>query len=224
MKKAAIFDVDGTLLDSVDLHAQAWQDALRDYGHDVSFAAVRAQIGKGGDQLMPEFLSAEELDRIGKELEASRGEIFKQRYLSRIKPFPDVRPLFERLLHDGWLIALASSAKADELTVYKEIAGVADLLDAQTTSDDAEKSKPHPDIFQAALERLGAVDPGDALVLGDTPYDAQAAGKAGLRTIGMLCGGWAERDLRDAGCFAIYRDPAALLAGYDTSPLGSMPS
>jgi phosphoglycolate phosphatase-like HAD superfamily hydrolase len=127
--------------------------------------------------------------------------------------------LFERIKADGKRIALASSAKGDELEKYKKIANIADLVDAETSSDDAEQSKPHPDIFEAALERLGQISPERVVVIGDTPYDAEAAGKAGLRTIGVLCGGFPEADLRAAGCIAIYRDPADLLARYDTSPL-----
>ena len=224
MPKAAIFDVDGTLVDSVDLHARAWQDALHDYGHDIDFATVRGQIGKGGDQLMPEFLSPEELERYGEALEKHRGQVFRERYMGQVTAFPGVRDLFQRLLADGWKIALASSAKQQELETYKKLARIDDLLDAETTSDDAEKSKPHPDIFQAAVDRLKGIDAAGVLVIGDTPYDAQAAGKAGLRTVGMLCGGWPEQDLRGAGCFAIYQDPASLLAAYADSPFARVPA
>ena len=219
MLEAVIFDVDGTLIDSVDLHAKAWQDAFRDFGHDVEFQAIRDQIGKGGDQLMPVFLDADEIEAKGHDLEKHRGEILKQRYLPQIQAFPRVRELFQRLRDDGIRIVLASSAKAEELQVYKQVAGIEDLLDAETSSDDAEKSKPHPDIFLAALARLGAVDPARVIVVGDTPYDAEAAGKAGLRTLGVLCGGFPKAGLRQAGCFAIYADPADLLARYDRSPL-----
>ena len=218
MAKAAIFDVDGTLVDSVDLHARAWQDALADYGHTLELGIVRAQIGKGGDQLLPVFLSADEIDRFGPALEAHRGRIFNDRYITQVFAFADVRPLFQRLLADGWRIALASSAKQAELDIYKQLANIADLVQAETSSDDAAHSKPEPDIFVAALQRLGDVDPADVLVFGDTPYDAQAAAGAGLRTVGMLCGGWSADELRGAGCFAIYDDPASLLAGYATSP------
>ena len=219
MPKAVIFDVDGTLIDSVDLHARAWQDAFRDFGHEIAFEDVRWQIGKGGDQLLPVFLTEEEMNEVGEKLEEHRGRILKERYLSRITPFPGVRELLERLRADGVQIALASSAKADELEKYKELAGIADLVDVETTSDDAERSKPHPDIFQAALRRLDGLQLGDVLVVGDTPYDAEAAGKAGLRTVGLLCGGFPEQSLRDAGCVAVYASPADLLAQYDTSPL-----
>ncbi|MBV8812196.1 MAG: HAD family phosphatase [Acidobacteriaceae bacterium] len=218
MPKAAIFDVDGTLVDSVDLHAHAWVDAFRDFGHHVDFKQMRAQIGKGGDELMPVFLSEAELKQYGEELENHRGQILKEKYLPRVKGFPQVRELFKRVLEDGKKIVLASSAKKDELEVYKKVADIEDLVPAETSADDVDKSKPHPDIFEEALKRLG-VRSDEAIVIGDTPYDAEAAAKAGLRTIGLLCGGWGGEDLRNAGCIAIYKDPAHLLTAYDQSPL-----
>jgi HAD superfamily hydrolase (TIGR01509 family) len=169
---------------------------------------------------MPVFLSKDMIDRIGKQVEARRGDIFATEYLSRIKPFPGVRDLFIRLLTDGVRIALASSAKAEELEQYKRIAGISDLLDAETSANDADESKPHPDIFEAALKKLGGISPDDAIAIGDTPYDAEAAGKAGIKTIGVLCGGWSNADLRKAGCIEVYRDPADLLSHYATWALG----
>ena len=219
MIKAVIFDVDGTLVDSVDLHARAWQDALADFKHDIAFQAIRKQIGKGGDQLMPVFLSPEEIEAVGETLQKHRSTILKTKYLDRIAAFPQVRALFQKLIADGKQVALASSAKQDELEHYKKVAEIADLVDAQTSSDDAERSKPHPDIFQAAIKRIEGVEADGMLVIGDTPYDAEAAAKAGLRTIGMLCGGFPEASLREAGCIAIYRDPADLLANYASSPI-----
>jgi len=219
MVKAVIFDVDGTLLDSVDLHAHAWQDAFREFGHDVPFGDIRRQIGKGGDQLLPVFLDQAELAAKGKAMEERRGELFKERYLGQVRGFPGVRALFERLKADGIERALASSSKKDELETYERIAGIEDLVSVQTSTDDAEKSKPSPDIFEAALKRLHGVDPRQVIVVGDTPYDAEAASKAGLRTVGVRCGGWSEAELRDAGCIAVYDDPADLLAQYARSPL-----
>jgi HAD superfamily hydrolase (TIGR01549 family) len=219
--KAVVFDIDGTLVDSVDLHARAWQEALAHFGKQVPFEKVRYQIGKGGDQLMPIFLSKEELAKFGEELEEYRGELFKREYLPRVKPFPKVRELFERVIADGKRIALASSAKKEELAEYKRIAHIEDLIDEETSSDDAEKSKPHPDIFEAALAQLGGPNVEEVVVVGDTPYDAEAAGKAGLKTLGFLCGGFPEEDLRAAGCIRIYRDAADLLAHYEESPLAA---
>ena len=221
MIKAVIFDIDGTLVDSVDLHARAWQEAFAHFGKRVEYGRVRYQIGKGGDQLMPVFLSEEELERFGEELEEYRGELFKREYMPRVKGFPAVRELFERVRREGLRVALASSAKGDELKTYKKIARIEDLVEEETSSDDAEKSKPHPDIFEAALERLGDVRPSEAVVVGDTPYDAEAAGKAGVKTVGLLCGGFPEEDLRAAGCVRVYRDAADLLANFDSSPLAA---
>ena len=220
--KAVLFDVDGTLVDSVDLHAEAWVDAFREFGQDIPFATMRAQIGKGGDQLMPVFLTPEALAATGKALEARRGEIFKADYLPRARAFPDAAALLRRVGQAGLRRAFASSAKDEELAALKRIIGLGeDRLEAETSSSDAEHSKPFPDIFEAALARLPGITPAEAIVIGDTPYDAEAAGKAGIRTIGMLCGGFPEAALRAAGCIAIYRDPAHLLAGFEASPLGA---
>jgi len=219
MPRAIIFDVDGTLLDSVDLHAKAWQEAFAQYGKNVSFPEVRRQIGKGADQLMPVFLSEKEIARFGKELTDYRSQYFQEYFLDIVRPFPQVRQLFQRIAASGQRIAIASSATEDELEEYKRIAHVGDLLDSDTSSKDVERSKPHPDIFEAALEKLG-MESREVLVVGDTPYDAEASLKAGLRIVGVLCGGFPEATLRKAGCCAIYRDPAHLLAEYDRSPLG----
>jgi HAD superfamily hydrolase (TIGR01549 family) len=221
MIKAVIFDIDGTLIDSVDLHARAWHESFKKFGRDVPYEEVRHQIGKGGDQLMPVFFSKEELDQFGKDLEQYRGELYKREYLPRVRSWPRVRDLFEHIKSYDIRIALASSAKADELEVYKKITQIEDLVEAATSADDAEKSKPHPDIFEAAILQLGDVLPSQALVIGDTPYDAEAAGKLNLRTIGLLCGGFPESELRSAGCIAIYKDPADLLQRFEESPLGA---
>ena len=221
MVTAVIFDIDGTLIDSVDLHTRAWQQAFHDFGFEIPYNAIRTQIGKGGDCLIPSLLRKVDVDRIGEKLDKYRGDLFKREYLPQIKPFAGVRELFERLRKDGKRIVLGSSAKGDELESYKRIANIEDLVEHETSADDADRSKPSPDIFQAALDKLKGVNADQVLVVGDTPYDAQAAGKIGLRTIGVLCGGFPEEDLREAGCIAIYRDPADILSHYDQSPFGS---
>lgn len=218
--KAVIFDVDGTLIDSVDQHALAWLKTLRRFGVGPSFEEVRGQIGKGGDQLMPVFLPPDLLEERGEEIERFRVELFKREFLPCLQGFPGARELFERIRADGKRIVLASSAKADELERYKEIARIGDLVDGATSSDDAERSKPFPDIFNAALQTASA-EAAEAVVIGDTPYDAEAAVKAGVVPVGVLCGGFPEADLRAAGCVAVYRDPQHLLEEYDRSPLAS---
>jgi HAD superfamily hydrolase (TIGR01549 family) len=219
MIEAVIFDIDGTLVDSVDLHARAWHEALQHFGHDCPYQQVRHEIGKGGDQLLPDLLPPTVVNSQGEEIKEYRSELFKRKYLSEVRAFPKVRELFERIRADGKMVALASSAKSDEIEIYKKIANIEGLVDVEASADDAEKSKPHPDIFDATLERLGGINPSGVIVVGDTPHDAQAASKARLLTIGVLCGGFPEDELRAAGCIAIYRDPAALLAGYVESPL-----
>ena len=220
MAQAIIFDIDGTLLDSVDLHAEAWQEAFRHFGHEIPFDKIRSQIGKGGDQLLPVFLDAEELEKKGKDLQEFRGSLFKRKYLPKVKPFPRVRELFLKIRDNGQQLALASSAKGDELQDFERIAGIEDLVQVETSSADAKRSKPHPDIFEAALDRLGNHLPlSEVVVVGDSPHDAEAAGKAGLQTVGVLCGGFPEAVLREAGCIAIYGGPEDLLERYEQSPL-----
>lgn len=217
--KAVIFDVDGTLVDSNDLHVEAWQVAFRRYGKELAFDDVHHQIGKGGDQLMPVFCSPEELDKYGSELEQYRVDLFANDYLSRVKPFPKVRDLFQRIKADGLQIALASSAKEGEVETHKEALGIREFLETATSADDVEKSKPNPDIFQAALAGLKNVNPEEAVVIGDTPYDVIAALKAGIQTIGLLSGGFTETELRESGAVEIYRDVADLLEHYEQSML-----
>jgi HAD superfamily hydrolase (TIGR01509 family) len=219
MPQAAIFDIDGTLVDSVDLHASAWQAALVKFGHDVTFEQVRSQIGKGGDQLIPVFLSKAEQEEHGAEMEEWRSKLFKCKYLPMVRPFSAVPELLRRVHEAGLKVAIASSAKQSELEVYLDIARIKDLVDDATSSEDAGQSKPAPDIFQTALKKLG-IAAAEVVAIGDTPYDAQAAGKAGIRTVGLLCGGFTEADLCESGCVAVYPGPAALLACFGRSPLG----
>ena len=219
MTKAVIFDVDGTLIDSNDLHADCWVETFRHFGVDVSFEEVRGQIGKGGDQLMPALLPPALLGEKGEAIEAFRRDLFVGSYLDRVRPFPAVKRLLERIRSEGTLIVLASSGRKAEVDQHVEMLGIGDLIEAATTSDDAESSKPAPDIFEAALERLPGLSAREAIVVGDTPYDAEAAGKAGLRTVGVLCGGFPEEELRRAGCMAIFQDPQQLLERFERSPL-----
>ncbi|SEQ85353.1 haloacid dehalogenase superfamily, subfamily IA, variant 3 with third motif having DD or ED/haloacid dehalogenase superfamily, subfamily IA, variant 1 with third motif having Dx(3-4)D or Dx(3-4)E [Faunimonas pinastri] len=220
MFKAVIFDIDGTLVDSVDLHAEAWEEAFRRFGFSIPAEKIRGKIGKGGDQLLPDFLDQRLIARFGSEIQAFRTDLFARKYMDRVHPFPGVRDLFSALRARGFRLVLASSGKEDEVKRYQEIAGITDLVDSATSSDDAEHSKPAPDIFQAALARNG-LQPDEAVVIGDSPYDAEAATRAGIQAMGVLCGGFPEEDLRAAGCHWIFQDPAHLLAELDRSPLGT---
>lgn len=219
MITAAIFDLDGTLVDSNDLHVEAWRETFRHFGKEIPCADLRKQIGKGGDNYLPEFLNAREMREIAKEVEAFRGELFQRKYLPRVQPFPRVRELFERLRADGKKIALASSGVTDEVAHYRKLLHIEDLVDCQTTKDDVAHSKPASDIFVAVLKLLGNVPAENAIAIGDTPYDVQAAKKLELATIALRCGGFPEDELRASGASAIFDAPADLLENYERSPL-----
>jgi HAD superfamily hydrolase (TIGR01509 family) len=217
--RAILFDVDGTLVDTVDFHAQAWMETLRHFGVEADFQDIRGQIGKGGDQLLPGLVPPDLLESRSEDMTAFRAELFTRVYLPQVRAFPGVRALFERIHSEGQTIVLASSGEPEEVEEHKRIADIADLVDDQTTSADAARSKPFPDIFEAAFAKLGLKSRAEAMVIGDTPYDVEAARAAGIPAIGVLCGGFSERSLRQAGCIAVYRDPQRLLEAYDESPL-----
>ena len=220
-KAAVILDVDGTLIDSNDAHARAWVDAFAEHEIAVAFEHVRRSIGMGGDKLMPQVSGIEESSDLGKRISTRRGEIFREKHLPTLQPFARTRELIERFAADGFVLAVASSAQEDELGPLLERAGVADLLPRRTSSDDAEKSKPDPDIVVAALQRSGC-EASRAIMLGDTPYDVAAAKRAGIQIVGLESGGWTREGL--AGAAAVYRDPADLLAHYAESPFAALHS
>ena len=210
--RAVIFDLDGTLVDSNEFHIDSWDRAFRHFGKTFSYEELRKQIGKGSDNYLPQFLTPKEMNEFGKELDQYRSDLFKKEYLPCVKPFPNVRELFEQIRGDGKQILLASSGKKPETKHYTKLLQIEDLIDGQITSEDANSSKPAPDIFNAALAKLG-VSRNEAIVVGDTRFDVEAAKKAGLAAIGFLCGQAAdEQTLRKAGALAVYRDPADLLA------------
>lgn len=219
MNAAVILDVDGTLVDSNDAHARAWVDAFSAHGVTVALDLVRRSIGMGGDKLMPAVAGIEEDSPLGKKIAESRGRYFKERYLPHIRGFKGVRTLLQRLADDGYTLTVASSAKEDELGPLLDAAGVTDLIAHQTSSDDADESKPEPDIVQAALKKAKCA-PGDALMLGDTPYDVEAATRAGVKIVALECGGWGPEDLQ--GAVEVYANPADLLATYDGSILARL--
>ncbi|MEA2998338.1 MAG: hypothetical protein QOK17_171 [Sphingomonadales bacterium] len=212
--RAWLFDVDGTLVDTNDLHAAAWREAFLHFGRDVSLEAIRWQVGKGGDNLIPSLLPG-----LGEEgqaaLEAWRGDRFKRCYMPRAMPFEGVRALFERIVADRARIVLASSSSEVEVAYYLGLIGAEDLVSASTSRDDAGSSKPCPDIFEAALAKL-RLPPADAIVVGDSVWDVKAAAKAGLRAIGFRSGGFPDEALLEAGACALFDGPGDLLARYDS--------
>ena len=219
MIKAILFDIDGTLVDSNEQHISAWADAFGNAGHDIDRQAIHDQVGKGGDNLLPALIPGIDKDEI-QSLDKAHGEAFRSRYRGEVRPFPGARPLIERAHEDVKLIVLASSASREELDFWVELLGVAHLLTATTSRDDVEHSKPAPDIFRAALDKVSPVQPWEAIVIGDTPYDLSAARKNAIPSIGIRSGKFSDEVLASAHPLAIYDDVAAILADYDGSPLG----
>ena len=208
-KRAVLLDVDGTLVDSNDAHAMSWVDTLTDHGYDVTFQRVRELIGKGGDKLLPETTRIEKESEEGRRLAKHRNAVFTEKYLPSLRAFPGARELLQTLRHRGVELVVATSAGAREVAAILEVAHLDDLLPLKTSSDEADASKPDPDIVQAALRKAGC-RPKEALMLGDTPYDVEAAAKAGVDVIALRCGGWSDADL--AGALEIHDDAAALLS------------
>ena len=207
--KGVLLDVDGTLLLSNDAHAGAWVDAYAEFGYQVPFDRTQGLIGMGGDRLMDALtLGLSPDEGTGKQISDRRGEIFKQQYAPLLRPAPGARALVQHLRQSGLRTVVASSSKRDELEMLLEAANVADLIDQTVTSSDVEQSKPAPDIIHVALEK-GGLRPNEVLLLGDTPYDVDAAGKADVEVIAVRCGGHSDEELR--GARAIYDTPADLL-------------
>ncbi|MBW4331123.1 HAD family hydrolase [Stakelama sp. CBK3Z-3] len=214
-----MFDIDGTLVDSNDFHVEAWQCVFADAGHDITRDRIHGQIGKGGDQLVPALLP--DLDEQAVDALCDRhGALFKREYIAQVEPFPHARDLVARVHDDGMQVVLASSASGDELDHYVDLMDLKPLMTAATASDDVDRTKPAPDIFAAALAELPDLGAGDAVVIGDTPYDMRAAKRCGIARIAVRSGGFSDGTLREAGADAIHDDLATLLREYDRSMLG----
>lgn len=209
--RGVIFDVDGTLIDSNDAHTRAWVEILEQAGFKASFAQIRDLIGMGGDKLIPTLTGWDPESPEAKELGQKRTQLFFDEYAPRLRAFPDVRRLFERLRGDGISLYIATSAKEKELSVLLDIAGIADLLSDTATSSDAANSKPDPDIIQAAVRQSG-LDRSELVMVGDTPYDIEASTRAGVRSIGFRCGGWTEDVF--AGAVRVFDGAWDMLAQY----------
>jgi HAD superfamily hydrolase (TIGR01509 family) len=192
-------------------------DTFREAGYEVPFERVRPLIGMGGDKLLPKTIGRKHDSKEGKALSERRSEIFRQKYLPGLRALPGSRALVERVRADGLKPVVATSAKDEELQGLLEAAKVADLMEEKTTASDAKRSKPDPDIVEAAIEEAG-LEPSDMVMIGDTPYDVEAASRAGVRIIGFRSGGWGDDDL--AGAVEIYDGPEHLLELYSSSLLG----
>ena len=215
MLRGVIFDIDGTLIDSNGAHARSWVETLAEAGYEIPYEVIWAMIGMGGDKLLPTASGIDSESLLGKKLSKQRWELFREKYLPALRPTPGARALAEQMKSDGLQLLVATSAKDDELELLLEAAGVADLME-QRASSRGKKSKPDPDIVQAAV-RSSRMKPEELIMLGDTPYDVEASIGAHVNLVALLSGGWTTLEL--IGATAIYDDPADLLRWYDSSPL-----
>lgn len=214
--RAVLFDIDGTLVDSNDLHVAAWAEAFAREGHVFEAQALHDQIGKGADMLVPTLLPGSDqatAERFGD----AHGEIFAAKYLDRVRPFAQARALLERVRASGRTVVLASSASQSEVDHYLDLLDIRDIVAATTSADDVEHSKPAPDIFATALAKVAPLRADEVLVVGDTPYDVEAARGAGIATVAVRSGGFPNQALADA--VATYDDVAAILEAFVSSPL-----
>jgi membrane protein len=213
--KAVLFDIDGTLVDSNELHVTAWDQVFREAGYEFDRQTLHDHIGKGGDNYVPALLpeaSEEEQPR----LREAHKRLFTGDYIKRVRPFPGARELLLQVRDSGRKVVLASSASEEELETHMRSLQAAGIVEDTTSKGDVEASKPCPDVFQAAADAAG-VDPREAIVVGDTPYDIEAARRTGIDTVAVRSGGFPDEAL--SGAIAIYDDVAALLAGFEDSPL-----
>jgi HAD superfamily hydrolase (TIGR01509 family) len=215
--KGVIFDIDGTLVDSNDAHAQSWVETFAEAGYEVPFEVVRPLIGMGADKLLPKTIGIRHDSEHGKKLLERRSEIFREKYLPRLQPLPGARALVHRVRDEGLKAIVATSAKDEELKGLLKAAKVEDLIEERATASDAKRSKPDPDIVEAAIVESG-VSANNAVMIGDTPYDVEAATRASVRIIAFRSGGWDDESLK--GAAQIYDGPADLVAHYDSSLLG----
>lgn len=215
MIQAFILDIDGTLIDSVKAHAESWVKTFKKYGKQISLEEAEKLIGMGGDQFLSDYFSKKELDEKQEEIEEYRSNLFKKKFLPDVEAFPKAKEFVEKILSDGKKVVLASSAKEDEVENYKKLLKIEDLIEKETSTDDAEESKPEPDIFNAARKKIKDVKNENILIIGDTPYDAEAASKANLKIIGVLTGGWSKEKLENNGCVKVYKDIEEIYENYE---------
>ena len=215
--QAVFFDIDGTLVDSNEQHVNAWALAFREEGCPQELDDIRAQIGKGGDLLVPALLPLSD-EALRQRVSDHHASYFKDMYLDHVHAFAQASELIAKVHATGRRVVLASSAKRNELEHYVALLGIGDYLAATTSIDDVDASKPEPDIFSAALAKIGVAGE-RAIVVGDTPYDVEAALKAGVTAVGLTSGPFDEARLKEAGAIAVFADVADLLRQFDASPL-----
>jgi HAD superfamily hydrolase (TIGR01509 family) len=218
MASAAILDVDGTLVDTNYHHTLAWYRAFRQHGIVLPLWRIHRHIGMGGDQLVEALCDEETEKEKGDDIRAAESPLYMA-MIEEVEPLEGARGLIEDLKDRGHAVVLASSAKEQEVEHYLDLLDVRDLADDWTTSDDVESTKPEPDLVQVALEKSG-VDPGDAVMVGDATWDCEAAKRAGVETLAVLTGGFAEEELREAGASKVFGSIVELRESLGETPLG----
>lgn len=213
----AVLDIDGTLVDTNYHHAIAWYRAFREHGIVLPIWRIHRHIGMGGDQLVAALTDDRTEGEHGDDLRSSEKTLYFQ-LIDEVEPMEGSRELIEHLKRRGHAVVLASSAKAEEVDHYLDLLDARALADGWTTSADVESTKPEPDLVHAALERVGG-SPGDAVMIGDTPWDVDAAGRVGVRTIAVRTGGFAAAELEDAGAAAVFESVVELCRKLDQTPL-----
>jgi HAD superfamily hydrolase (TIGR01509 family) len=206
---AALFDVDGTLVDSNYQHALAWWEALREYGHTVTLASAHRAVGMGTEQLLDHLIGADR-DPCQTELLDAAHQALVARFWPSLTALPGASALIRTCARRGWRTVLATSASARELGVLRQIVDADDALTAVTSADDVDKAKPAPDVVSAALRQVGA-DPARSVMIGDTVWDVRAARRAGVRCISVMTGGSSRQELHAAGAVEVYEGPSDLL-------------
>ena len=214
-RPSVLVDVDGTLVDTNYFHAVAWWRAFQDLGEDVPMSRIHPLIGMGSDQLVHRLIGRESQD--ASDAHSRHYEPFKR----EIKAFPRAAELLGELARRGARVVLATSSDEEDLARLREAVGADDAVEDAVSKGDVEHSKPSPDIFEAALDKFG-LDPDRTMVVGDTPWDVEAAAKLGLSTVCVLTGGATREQLEEAGAAAVYEDVGELLDRLDGSPLGKL--
>jgi HAD superfamily hydrolase (TIGR01509 family) len=220
MGAAAILDIDGTLVDTNYQHAIAWYRAFRRHDIVLPVWRIHRHIGMGGDQLVASLCGEHGEERLGDEVRAAEKDLYME-LIGEVEPLPDARRLIEVLKARGHAVVLASSAKSHEVDHYLDLLDARELVDGWTTAADVERTKPHPDLVAAGLEKAGG---GPGVMVGDSTWDCEAARRCGIPTVGLLTGGFAEQELLDAGAEIVFESIADLIRGIDRTPLVAVPA